>query len=60
MMEESTNLRPLTVQSGGSSSEFLHRKIGLAGSLMRAGEGLSNDEVEADFAARRAQVDWNS
>jgi len=40
--------------------EFLHRKIELARSSIHAGQGISNDEVEADFAARRAQVDRNS
>ncbi|MHC8336897.1 antitoxin of toxin-antitoxin stability system [Pseudomonas sp. HLT2-19-2] len=35
---------------------FLQRKVDSARISMRAGEGLSNDEVEAQFAARRAQV----
>lgn len=47
-------------QEAREYDEFLHRKIELARSSMRAGQGLSNDEVEADFAARRAQVDRNS
>jgi predicted transcriptional regulator len=47
-------------QEAREYGEFLHRKIELARSSMRAGQGLSNDEVEADFAARRAQVDRNS
>lgn len=34
--------------------QFLHRKVEVARSSMRAGRGRSNDEVEADFAARRA------
>ncbi len=36
--------------------EFLHRKVEIARSSMRAGQGRSNDEVEADFATRRASV----
>ena len=36
--------------------EFLHRKVEIARSSMLAGLGQSNEEVEADFAARRASV----
>ena len=36
--------------------EFLQRKVALARSSMRAGQGRSNEEVEAEFAAKRAQV----
>lgn len=36
--------------------EFLHRKVEVARVSMRAGRGRSNDEVEAEFAARRAKV----
>lgn len=36
--------------------KFLHRKVEAARSSMRAGHGRSNDEVEADFAARRASA----
>ena len=35
---------------------FLQRKVDSARVSMRAGDGLTNDEVEAQFAARRAQV----
>jgi predicted transcriptional regulator len=35
---------------------FLQRKVTLARSSMRAGRGRSNDEVEAEFAAKRGQV----
>ena len=35
---------------------FLQRKVDSARISMRAGEGLTNEEVEAQFAARRAQV----
>jgi predicted transcriptional regulator len=35
---------------------FLQRKVDIARVSMQAGEGLTNDEVEAQFAARRAQV----
>ena len=47
-------------QEAREYDEFLHRKVQLARSSIRAGQGISNDEVEADFAARRAQVDRNS
>ena len=36
--------------------EFLSRKVDVARSSMRAGLGRSNDEVEAEFAARRAST----
>ena len=36
--------------------EFLHRKVKAGRASMRAGLGRSNDEVEAEFAARRANV----
>lgn len=36
--------------------DFLQRKVDVARLSMRAGSGLSNEEVEAEFAARRAQV----
>ncbi len=36
--------------------EFLRGKVETARLSMRAGLGRSNDEVEADFAARRASV----
>jgi predicted transcriptional regulator len=35
---------------------FVERKVESARSSVRAGEGRSNEEVEADFAARRAKV----
>jgi CRP-like cAMP-binding protein len=35
---------------------FLAQKVDAARVSMRAGDGRSNDEVEAGFAARRAQV----
>ncbi len=35
---------------------FLRRKVGVARASMHAGRGLSNDEVEAEFAIRRAKV----
>lgn len=35
---------------------FLQRKVDLARASMAKGEGLSNDSVEAAFAARRASV----
>ena len=36
--------------------EFLGRKVEAARASMRTGLGPSNDEVEAEFAARRAQA----
>ncbi|MHC8389523.1 CopG family ribbon-helix-helix protein [Pseudomonas sp. MDT2-39-1] len=35
---------------------FLQRKVDRARLSMNAGEGLPNDEVEAEFAARRARA----
>jgi hypothetical protein len=35
---------------------FLEQKVALARQSIRAGVGRTNDEVEAQFAARRAQV----
>lgn len=36
--------------------DFLQRKVDVARDSVRAGHGRSNDEVEAEFAARRARV----
>jgi len=36
--------------------EFLRKKIEAARTSMQAGAGRSNEEVETEFAARRAQV----
>jgi predicted transcriptional regulator len=36
--------------------EFLHRKVDVARASMRAGNGLSNNDVEAEFAARRTRA----
>jgi predicted transcriptional regulator len=36
--------------------EFLRRKVEAGRASMRAGQGQSNDEVEAEFAARRANT----
>lgn len=36
--------------------EFLHRKVATARNSMHAGLGQSNDEVEAEFAARRVRA----
>lgn len=35
---------------------FLQRKVDVSRASMRAGHGRSNDEVEAQFAARRANA----
>jgi len=37
--------------------EYLRRKVEAGRASMRAGRGRSNDEVEAEFAAKRNQVD---
>lgn len=36
---------------------FLRRKVDAGRASMRAGRGRSNDEIEAEFAARRARVE---
>jgi len=36
--------------------EFLRRKVEAGRTSMRGGLGRSNDQVEAEFAARRASV----
>ena len=36
--------------------EFLRHKVEAGRASMRAGQGRSNDEVEAEFSARRANV----
>lgn len=36
--------------------EFLRRKVEAGRASMREGQGRPNDEVEAEFAARRARV----
>ena len=37
-------------------AEFLQRKIEIARAEIRAGEGIPAGEVEAEFAARRAEL----
>ncbi|WP_298283818.1 antitoxin of toxin-antitoxin stability system [Novosphingobium sp.] len=37
-------------------SAFVERKVELARTSMQAGEGFDNDEVEAEFANRRARA----
>ena len=44
------------VQRQREYDEFLSRKVEAGRASMRAGQGRSNDEVEAEFAARRANV----
>lgn len=36
--------------------DFLNRKVEIARGSVRAGSGRSNDEIEAEFAARRANA----
>ncbi|EJM18193.1 hypothetical protein PMI22_03275 [Pseudomonas sp. GM21] len=45
-----------TQQESREYEAFLQRKVDSARVSMRAGEGLTNDEVETQFAARRAQA----
>jgi hypothetical protein len=37
-------------------NQFLYRKIEISRISMREGVGHSNDEIEAEFAARRAKL----
>lgn len=37
--------------------EFLQRKVDASRASIRAGREISNEDLEAEFAARRAQVD---
>jgi predicted transcriptional regulator len=37
--------------------EFLQRKVDASRASIRAGREVSNEDLEAEFAARRAQVD---
>lgn len=37
-------------------SEFVERKVALARISMLAGRGVGNDEIEAEFATRRARA----
>ncbi|MCF5703455.1 CopG family ribbon-helix-helix protein [Pseudomonas syringae] len=46
-----------TQQEAREYEAFLQRKVDLARESMAAGEGVSNEEVEAQFAARRRQVE---
>ena len=43
-------------QEGRAYDDFLRQKVDVARASMRAGRGRSNEEVEADFAARRADL----
>ena len=43
-------------QAAREYETFLHAKVEAARASMNAGQGRSNEEVEADFAARRAQA----
>nr|WP_282098998.1 antitoxin of toxin-antitoxin stability system [Thauera aromatica] len=38
-------------------ASFLQRKVDVARTSMRAGRGRTNDEVEAEFAARRESAE---
>ncbi|MBN2970588.1 antitoxin of toxin-antitoxin stability system [Roseomonas aeriglobus] len=41
-------------------SDLLHRKVAAARTSVAAGSGRSNDSVEADFAARRSEIDQSA
>lgn len=43
-------------QEQSEYSAFLHRKVEAARASVRAGQGSSNEDVEAGFAARRARI----
>ncbi|MDG9757360.1 antitoxin of toxin-antitoxin stability system [Ectopseudomonas chengduensis] len=43
-------------QQAKEHDEFVHRKIAAARASVEAGRGRSNDDVEAEFAARRAKA----
>lgn len=43
-------------QAARAYDEYLRSKVDAARVSMRAGQGIPNEEVEAMFAARRAQV----
>nr|WP_221212390.1 antitoxin of toxin-antitoxin stability system [Brevundimonas lenta] len=44
-------------QDSRTYDAFLHEKVALARTSMQAGQGRPNDEVEAEFAARRRKAD---
>ncbi|MBK5377840.1 antitoxin of toxin-antitoxin stability system [Pseudomonas sp. TH08] len=46
-----------TQQEAREYEIFLQRKVDLARESMSAGDGMSNEEVEAQFAVRRRQVE---
>jgi predicted transcriptional regulator len=45
-----------TQQQAREYEEFLQRKVDTARASMRTGDGLANDDVEAEFAARRRRA----
>ncbi|KAB0493629.1 antitoxin of toxin-antitoxin stability system [Pseudomonas vancouverensis] len=46
-----------TQQQSREYEDFLQRKVDAARASMSSGNGLTNDEVEAEFAARRRRAD---
>lgn len=46
-----------TQQEAREYEIFLQRKVDIARESMRAGDGLSNEEVEAQFATRRRRAE---
>lgn len=43
-------------QQAKEHDEFVQRKVAVARASVEAGHGRSNDDVEAEFAARRAKT----
>ena len=43
-------------QQAKQHDEFVQRKVAAARASVEAGRGRSNDDVEAEFAARRAKA----
>ncbi|MBP3061699.1 antitoxin of toxin-antitoxin stability system [Ectopseudomonas chengduensis] len=43
-------------QQAKEHDDFVHRKVAAARASVEAGRGRSNDDVEAEFAARRAKA----
>jgi predicted transcriptional regulator len=49
-------MRAFVQQQADDYDAFVRRKVEAARASMRAGDGLANEAVEAEFAARRAEA----
>ena len=49
-------MRAFVQQQANDYDAFVRRKVEAARASMRAGDGLANEAVEAEFAARRAEA----